>query len=60
MLTKQTSIDPSSDGADIWGEALDVFFQSDPELIGYVQRIVGLAAIGRQQYMLEHSWSPTS
>ena len=47
MLTKQTSIDPSSDGADIWGEALDVFFQSDPELIGYVQRIVGLAAIGK-------------
>ncbi|WP_099332514.1 phage/plasmid primase, P4 family [Actinomyces minihominis] len=47
LLTKQTSIDPSIEGADIWGEALSVFFQSDPELIGYVQRIVGLAAIGK-------------
>lgn len=28
-------------------EALGLFFQEDPELIGYVQRIVGLAAVGK-------------
>lgn len=47
LLTKQTSVDPSGDGVDLWGEALELFFQDDPELIGYVQRIVGLAAIGK-------------
>lgn len=47
LVTKQTSLAPSSEGADIWAEALDVFFQGDAELIGYVQRIVGLAAIGK-------------
>lgn len=47
LLTKQTSVDPSGDGADLWGEALGLFFQEDPELIGYVQRIVGLAAVGK-------------
>ena len=47
LLTKQTSVDPGSDGDGLWGEALGLFFQDDPELIGYVQRIVGLAAIGK-------------
>lgn len=47
LVTKQTSLDPSSSGAEIWAEALEVFFQGDSELIGYVQRIVGLAAIGQ-------------
>ncbi|MEW6903244.1 phage/plasmid primase, P4 family [Trueperella pyogenes] len=47
LLTKQTSIDPSGEGAEVWGEALALFFQNDAELIGYVQRIVGLAAIGK-------------
>lgn len=47
LITKQTSCDPSTEGAEIWAEALDVFFQGDQELIGYVQRIVGLAAIGQ-------------
>lgn len=47
LLTKQTALDPTEDGAKVWQDALDVFFQSDPELIAYVQRIVGLAAIGR-------------
>lgn len=46
-MTTQTSLDPSSEGAEIWAEALDVFFQGDSELIAYVQRIVGLAAIGQ-------------
>ncbi|MEW6860134.1 phage/plasmid primase, P4 family [Trueperella pyogenes] len=47
LLTKQTNLDPSSEGAEIWAEALEVFFQGDQELIDYVQRIVGLAAIGQ-------------
>lgn len=47
LITKQTSCDPSTEGTEIWAEALDVFFQGDQELIGYVQRIVGVAAIGQ-------------
>lgn len=47
LLTKQTAVDPSSEGSALWAEALSVFFQGDAELIGYVQRIVGLAAIGK-------------
>lgn len=47
LLTKQTTLAPTQEGARIWLEALDVFFQADPELIGYVQRICGLAVIGR-------------
>lgn len=47
LLTKQTAVGPSDEGVQIWADALDVFFQGDPELIGYVQRIVGLAAIGQ-------------
>lgn len=47
LLTKQTSLNPNEDGADLWEEALAVFFQGDHELIDYVQRIVGLAAIGQ-------------
>lgn len=46
LITKQTALDPTDTGAEIWNRALNVFFQSDRELIGYVQRIVGLAAIG--------------
>ncbi|CAB0562415.1 hypothetical protein CIP107532_01818 [Corynebacterium diphtheriae] len=47
LVTKQTSLDPGTDGAHLWQEALGVFFQGDAELIAYVQRIVGLAAIGQ-------------
>ena len=47
LIIRQTAVDPDNEGADVWEEALDVFFQSDPELIGYVQRIVGLAASGK-------------
>ncbi len=47
LVTKQTSLDPGTDGAHLWQEALEVFFQGDTELIAYVQRIVGLAAIGQ-------------
>lgn len=47
FITKQTTVDPSNDGADIWAEALNTFFMSDTDLIKYVQRMVGLSAIGK-------------
>ena len=47
LITKQTSVDPSSDGMDIWKSALDTFFLKDDDLIEYVQRMVGLSAIGK-------------
>lgn len=47
FITKQTTVDPSSDGADIWAAALDTFFLKDIDLIDYVQRMVGLSAIGK-------------
>ena len=47
FITKQTTVDPSSDGVDIWAAALDTFFLKDTDLIDYVQRMVGLSAIGK-------------
>ncbi len=47
LITKQTSVDPSNDGMDIWASALDTFFLKDDDLIEYVQRMVGLSAIGK-------------
>lgn len=47
FITKQATVDPSSDGADIWAAALDTFFLKDTDLIDYVQRMVGLSAIGK-------------
>lgn len=46
-ITKQTAVDPSTDGADIWVDALNTFFVNDSDLIDYVQRMVGLSAIGK-------------
>ena len=46
-ITKQTAVDSSDDGADIWLDAIHTFFQGDADLIRYVQEIVGLAAIGK-------------
>lgn len=46
-ITKQTAVDPSGDGMDVWEDALQTFFQGDVDLIRYVQEIVGLAAIGK-------------
>ena len=46
-ITKQTAVDPSGDGMDVWEDALQTFFQGDADLIRYVQEIVGLAAIGK-------------
>lgn len=47
FITKQISVDPSDEGADIWRNALKTFFCGDGELIDYVQKIAGLSAIGK-------------
>ena len=47
LITKITECAPGDDGADIWNEALNTFFCGDAELIEYVQKIIGLAAIGK-------------
>ncbi|MFD0942912.1 phage/plasmid primase, P4 family [Savagea faecisuis] len=47
FITKQTAVDPSDDNADIWQDALKVFFEDDQELIEYVQKVAGLATIGK-------------
>lgn len=46
-ITKQTTVSPSEEGKDIWLDALNTFFVDDSELISYVQKIVGLASIGK-------------
>ena len=46
-ITKQTTVDPSDEGMDIWQDALETFFCGDNELIDYVQEIAGLSAIGK-------------
>jgi P4 family phage/plasmid primase-like protien len=47
LITKQTAVDPGSAGADLWVDAPNTFFLGDAELIDYVQKTVGLAAIGK-------------
>ena len=47
FITKQTTVDPSDDGMDIWQDTLETFFCGDNELIDYVQEIAGLSAIGK-------------
>ena len=47
LITKITECSPGDEGMDIWLDALDTFFCSDTELIEYVQKVIGLAAIGR-------------
>lgn len=46
LITKITAYAPSDKGKDLWLDAVDLFFCGDAELIDYVQKIVGLAAIG--------------
>lgn len=46
-ITKQTTVDPSYEGYNIWNDALNTFFCGDKEVIDYVQQIVGLATIGK-------------
>lgn len=47
FITKQTMVDPGTEGEDLWEAALNTFFCGDLDLIHYVQEIVGLAAIGK-------------
>lgn len=47
FITKQTTVDPSDEGMDLWQDALETFFCGDNELIDYVQEIAGLSAIGK-------------
>jgi P4 family phage/plasmid primase-like protien len=47
LITKITKCAPGDDGRDLWMEALDTFFCGDRELIDYVQKTVGLAAVGK-------------
>lgn len=47
LITKITECSPGDEGMYIWLEALDTFFCGDAELIEYVQKVIGLAAIGK-------------
>ncbi len=47
LITKITSCAPGDRGMNLWLDTLRLFFCGDDELIDYVQRIVGQAAIGR-------------
>lgn len=54
FITRITSCSPSDEGKQIWLDALDVFFCKDPEVIDYVQMVIGMAAIGKvyQEHMI--------
>jgi P4 family phage/plasmid primase-like protien len=47
FITKQTECDPNNVNQQLWLDCLNTIFCNDQELIDYVQRIVGLAAIGK-------------
>ncbi|MCR4691291.1 MAG: DUF5906 domain-containing protein [Lachnospiraceae bacterium] len=47
LITKQTSVSPGEDGKELWEDALNIFFCGDPDLIEYVQMVVGMASIGK-------------
>ena len=47
MITKSTTVSPSLKGMDKWLSFLNECFDNDQELIDYVQKICGLAAIGK-------------
>jgi len=46
FITKQTGVDMDNKNLDLWLDALNVFFQGDIDLMDYVQKVAGLAAIG--------------
>jgi hypothetical protein len=46
-ITKVTTVSPSDKGMEEWLSALDTIFCGDTKLMEYVQRVVGLAAIGK-------------
>ena len=47
MITKSTTVSPSLKGKDKWLSFLNECFDNDRELIDYVQKICGLAVIGK-------------
>lgn len=47
FITKITSVSPSHKGEEIWQDCLNLVFQSNQELIDYVQMVCGLASIGK-------------
>lgn len=47
FITKMTAVSPGKKGAAEWERCLNIFFCNDTELINYVQKIVGLAVIGK-------------
>lgn len=46
FITKMTLCTPSDEGSDLWEDALQLFFCGDDELIEYVQKIIGMIAVG--------------
>ncbi len=47
FITKETAVEPGTAGMDKWKDALNTFFLNDKSLIDYVQKVVGLAAVGK-------------
>ena len=47
LITKITDCSPGDDGEQIWLDTLQTLFCGDDELIEYVQKVIGLAAIGK-------------
>ena len=47
LITKITNVSPSDDGKELWDQCLELFFSGDKELIDYVQKVVGMAAVGK-------------
>lgn len=46
-ITKITATAPGDKGKELWLDALDTIFCGNAELISYVQKIVGMAAVGK-------------
>ena len=47
LITKCTAVSPGEKGTEVWERQLSMVFGEDKELIGYVQQVCGLAAIGQ-------------
>ena len=54
LITKITEKSPGEDGREFWEAALQLFFSGDSDLIDYVQKTVGVAAVGKvyQEHMI--------
>ena len=54
LITKITEKSPGQDGRQLWEDALNIFFCGDHDLIDYVQKTVGVAAVGKvyQEHMI--------